>query len=200
MATNSDVMIKISHKKLWFVTKTMQTTYNDNHNQPLQDGFCHQGYINKNDSRDGLFIGGAMPTEPAPTCYTLWTSVIFPLSKQHNVCHDMAMPNTAGNRSDTMWWTLKTKYLLACDTESCRDDNSYSLPVISKLLICRCLVPSDLIGIIRNMVINYSVLSSRLHSGYSGCHNSSFTMTVNSLFLSYGIGERKWSALDASFE
>ena len=25
-------------------------------------------------------------------------------------------------------------------------------------------------------------------------------MTVNSLFLSYGIGERKWSALDASFE
>ena len=114
--------------------------------------------------------------------------------------NDMAMPNTAGNRSDTMWWTLKTKYLLACDTERCRDDNSYSLPVISKLLICRCLVPSDLIGIIRNMVINYSVLSGRLHSGYSGCHNSSFTMTVNSLFLSYGIGERKWSALDASFE
>ena len=116
----------------------------------------------------------------SPTCYTLhalWTSVIFhfPNNTMSANLNDMAMPNTAGNRSDTMWWALKTKYLLACDTESCRDDNSYSLPVISKLLICRCLVPSDLIGIIRNMVINYSVLSGRLHSGYSWCHNSSFT-------------------------
>ena len=134
--------------------------------------------------------------------HTLWTSVIFHFlnNTMSANLNDMAMPNTAGNRSDTMWWALKTKYLLACDTESCRDDNLYSLPAISKLLICRCLVPSDLIGIIRNMVINYSVLSGRLHSGYSGCQNSSFTMTVNSLFLSYGIGERKWSALYASFE
>ena len=134
--------------------------------------------------------------------HTLWTSVIFHFlnNTMSANLNDMAMPNTAGNRSDTMWWALKTKYLLACDTESCRDDNLYSLPVISNLLICRCLVPSDLIGIIRNMVINYSVLSGRLHSGYSGCHNSSFTMTVNSLFLSYGIGERKWSVLYASFE
>ena len=144
----------------------------------------------------------AVPCQHAPTCYILWTSVIshFLNNTMSANLNDMAMPNTAGSRSDTMWWALKTKYLLACDTESCRDDNSYSLPVISKLLICRCLVPSDLIGIVRNMVINYSVLSGRLHSGYSGCHNSSFTMTVNSLFLSYGIGERKWSVLDASFE
>ena len=96
----------------------------------------------------------AVPCQPAPTCYTWWTSVIFHFlnNTMSANLNGMAMPNTAGNRSDTMWWALKTKYLLACDIESCRDDNSYSLLVISKLLICRCLVPSDLIGIIRNMI------------------------------------------------
>ena len=144
----------------------------------------------------------AVPSQPAPTCYTSWTSIIFHFlnNTMSANLNGMAMPNTAGNRGDTMWWALKTKYLLACDTERCRDDNPYSPLVISKLLICRCFVPSDLIGIIRNMVINCSLLSGRLHFGYSRCHKSSFTMTVNSLFLSYGIGERKWSELDASFE